>query len=134
MTIEESVCIHTATGIPPHVEAAIVSDQILNLCKRKLESIEEQTGVIKQSIIDCFKDRAMENGRITRSSLESSLGLVEDRLQNKSTKVNEHLLNNINNDREGIEVINTNMVLQQTVNSSVFVYDNRGWDVPVKYP
>ena len=42
----------------------------------------------------------------------------------------DHLLNNINNDREGIEVINTNMVLQQTVNSSVFVYDDRGWDIP----
>ena len=42
----------------------------------------------------------------------------------------EHLLNNINNYREGIEYRNTNMVLQQTVNSSVFVYDDRGWDVP----
>ena len=41
MTIEESVYIPTATGIPPHVEAAIGSDQILNLCKRTLDSIEE---------------------------------------------------------------------------------------------
>ena len=56
--------------------------------------------MIKQISIDCLEDRAMGNGKITRSSLESILDLVEDRLQNKLTEVKEHLLNNINNDRE----------------------------------
>ena len=71
-TIEPTEFMSKATGVSPHVmQLNLLMTSLLELCQIALVKVNGQANLVRQSIFDAMKERAIENGQIVdiRSSL-----------------------------------------------------------------
>lgn len=73
VTIEATVTMGKATGIPPHVSQLNLMCSLLELCQSTLVKVNEQTEIIRLSIFEALENRALENGQVTRASIQDIL-------------------------------------------------------------
>ncbi len=72
MTIKPTEFMSKATCVSPHVmQFNLLMTILLELCKIALVKVNGQAKLVRQSIFDAMKERAIENGQIVdiRSSL-----------------------------------------------------------------
>jgi hypothetical protein len=57
------------TGIPPHINNAILMKEILNLCISTLEEVQMLTERVTVAVSEAYEEKAMENGQITTEQM-----------------------------------------------------------------
>jgi hypothetical protein len=73
VTIEKTSTMQSATGIPPHIEAAAKTRKLLEMCTETLQAVRNQATQIRDAVFEAFETRAEENGQVTGERLKSIL-------------------------------------------------------------
>ena len=58
-----------STGVPPHVMQLNLMTSLLEFCQSTLLRVNEQSTLVRQTIFDAMKERAIENGQISRHQI-----------------------------------------------------------------
>ena len=83
------------TGIPPHIQNAILCTKLLELCSETLGEVKELTTNIKTAVSEVYEEKAEENGQLTGERLkimfddyqDRVLKTIDDRMKDLSVRV-----------------------------------------------
>ena len=92
------------TGIPSHIDNAVLCSKLLTLCNKNLIDIRELTASIRDAVSQVYEENALENGMLTGERLKQ---MLEDY------------------HREFLKAINSRMTLL----SQVTIQDNQDSDI-----
>lgn len=100
VTLEPEGQMKCATGIPPHVQHAKVAREILELCVKTLEEVQNMAETVKESVKEAFEDKAEENGQVTGERLremfeshqESMVQMIDQKLTDLREEIRDHTL------------------------------------------
>ena len=68
------------TGIPPHIQNAILCTKLLKLCSETLGEVKELTTNIKTAVSEVYEEKAEENGHLTGERLKIMFDDYQDRV------------------------------------------------------
>ncbi|KAI2510970.1 hypothetical protein MHU86_3442 [Fragilaria crotonensis] len=77
VTIQPTESMKVSSGIPPHVNNAILIKKILDLCIGTLEEVKKLTESVKAAVSDAYEAKAMENGQITLEQMKTIFSAYE---------------------------------------------------------
>jgi len=69
VTLDPVGHIKNATGIPPHIEQALLTRQVLDTCIATLNQVQTMMQDVKVAIGEAIKQRAIDNGQLTFEQL-----------------------------------------------------------------
>ena len=75
ISLEAGGQVTRVTGIPPHIETAVLCSKLVKMCKHTLREIRELTATIKEAVSEAFEEKALKNGHMTSEKLKE---LFED--------------------------------------------------------
>ena len=58
------------TGIPPHIENAIMCSKLLRLCDEILKEVKSLTITVKDTVASTYEEKSIENGQLTGERLK----------------------------------------------------------------
>lgn len=129
VTLEPTLSLSKATGIPPHVKQLNLISSLLKLCQTTLVRVNEQPKSTRQSVFDALEERTLENGQISRTQI---IGILDEFKNGINDNVNRQMMmmqrqgaeSNHNPEPHGEEGQESNQ------RSRLFNYQSRFWDVP----
>jgi hypothetical protein len=65
VTTEPTETMSKSTGATPHVMQLNLMTSLLELCQSTLLRVNEQSTLVRQTILDAMEERAIENGQIS---------------------------------------------------------------------
>ena len=65
MSVKEGGEVSRVTGIPPHIQIAILYSKLLKLCGKTLAEVKSLTSNIKPTVSEAYEQKVEENGHIT---------------------------------------------------------------------
>ncbi|KAI2511069.1 hypothetical protein MHU86_3381 [Fragilaria crotonensis] len=93
----------TATGIPPHIQSAVMVKKVLEICTTVLEEVRDITMQVKESVAEAYESKMSANGQMTadrmnlilddfRKHMEHLLDCRMSKLHSKIDSIRTHLL------------------------------------------
>ena len=73
VTIEPTVSMLNATGVPPHVKQLTLMKNIVDLCQTALDKVTDHATVVRRTIFDALEECPTENGQISHRQIMSIL-------------------------------------------------------------
>lgn len=80
VTLEPCGQVTAASGIPPHIKQAVKTNEILEACKKMLETMGDMTNVVQSSVSQAFEDKAIENGQLTADRVIGILDSFKEKI------------------------------------------------------
>ena len=68
--IEAGGQVSRVTGIPPHIENAVLCTKLLTLCKETLVEVRSLTSSVRDAVSQVYEEKAIENGMLTGERLK----------------------------------------------------------------
>ena len=68
--IEVGGQVSRVTGIPPHIENAVLCTKLLTLCKETLVEVRSLTSSVRDAVSQVYEEKALENGMLTGERLK----------------------------------------------------------------
>ena len=68
--IEAGDQVSRVTGIPPHIENAVLCTKLLTLCKETLVEVRSLTSSVRDAVSQVYEEKAIENGMLTGERLK----------------------------------------------------------------
>ena len=143
VSLEAGGQVTRVTGIPPHIETAVLCSRLVRMCKDTLREIRELTATIKEAVSEAFEEKALKNGHMTSEKLKE---LFEDYHaqvvkaideQISSIKVgrlisNEEDSNSVNEDYPLLDGCVDEVVRSDNdvMKYKLYTYDGKFWHVP----
>ena len=81
VTTEPTESMKVPTGIPPHVNNAIVMKKVLDLCIDTLEEVKALTTRVQTAVSEAYEAKAMENGQITTEQMKAIFAEYETEIK-----------------------------------------------------
>ena len=131
VTLEPTLSLSKAPGIPPHVKQLNLISSVLELCQTTLVQVNEQPKSTRQSVFDALEERTVENGQISRTQI---VGILDEFKDGINDNVNQQMI--MLQRRQGAEASlnpepygnGIGQVPHQ--GARLFNYQSRFWDVP----
>lgn len=103
VTTEPTESMKTATGIPPHIQSAVMVKKVLEICTTVLEEVRDITMQVKESVAEAYEAKMSANGQMTadrmnfilddfRKHMEHLLDCRMSKLHSKIDSIRTHLL------------------------------------------
>ena len=131
------------TGIPPHIQNAVLCSKILKLCGETLAEVKHLTNNIKDAVAEAYEKKAEENGHLTGEKLkgmfneyhEQVLKAIDERIKDISIApqveaASEEVSTNIFADSI-LEEPKENT--HQEIQYRLYTYKGKMWQVPKNF-
>jgi hypothetical protein len=138
VSIEPTVSMLNATGVPPHVKQLTLMKNLLDLCQTTLEKVTEHATVVRQTIFDAMEERAIENGQISRHQIISILDEFRSSIKDDAREQ----LEAIRQSQTGMLPLfngggagggGAGIVVHGGNRGTLFSFGGRFWDVPATF-
>ena len=73
VSLKEGGQVSRVTGIPPHIQNAMLCSKLLKLCSKTLAEVKLLTTNIKDAVSEAYEQKAEENGHLTGKKLKEIL-------------------------------------------------------------
>ena len=83
VTTEPSESMKVPTGIPPHINNAILIKRILDLCISTLAEVKHLTESVRTAVSEAYEEKALENGQITTEQMNTIMNTMFDRYETR---------------------------------------------------
>ena len=129
VTLEPTLSLSKATGIPPHVKQLNLISSLLELCQTTLVRVNEQPKSTRQSVFDALEERTLENGQISRTQI---IGILDEFKNGINDNVNRQMMMMQRQGAESNHNPEPHGEKRQVSNQGyrLFNYQSRFWDVP----
>ena len=135
------------TGIPPHIQNAILCTKLLKLCSETLVEVKELTTNIKAAVSAVYEEKAEENGHLTGERLkimfddyqDRVLKTIDDRMKDISMRPvvedeRETVVDNFaDGDIDETEDINSDVNLAERQQHRLYTHCGKMWHVPKNF-
>ena len=81
VTTEPTESMKVPTGVPPHINNAILIKRILDLCINTLDEVKTLTKSVKAAVSEAYEEKAMENGQITSEQMKKIFTEYENEIK-----------------------------------------------------
>ena len=133
VTLEPTDSMPKATGIPPHVEQAVLMEKLLNTCSDTLRRVGNMGEEIRKAVFDAFEARSLENGQMTETRLTALLDTFQNGIKTQIDGLKAQRMSNTNEGETAPVVMRES---EQTVDGivyAVFAYNGQFYDVPENF-
>ena len=97
ITLEPTDNMKTATGIPPHINLAVMMKKLLSCCTETLKEVKNMVVNVQDAVNEAYENKAAENGHMTAEhmnaivvSLETNIiDLIDQRMSALEKKIDE---------------------------------------------
>ena len=135
------------TGIPPHIQNAILCTKLLKLCSETLVEVKELTTNIKAAVSAVYEEKAEENGYLTGERLkimfddyqDRVLKTIDDRIKDISMRSvveeeREIVIDNFaDDDIDETQDINSDVNLAERQQHRLYTHCGKMWHVPKNF-
>ena len=134
------------TGIPPHIENAVLCTKLLTLCKETSLEVKLLTSTVRDAVSQVYEEKTLENGILTgkrlKAMFESFHGEILEAINSKKLLLGTAVLQDVQ-DSDSVEK-NDNIFVQsltEEVNETIartqthrlFTYEGKMWQVPKNF-
>ena len=135
------------TGIPPHIQNALLCTKLLQLCSETLVEVKELTTNIKAAVSAVYEEKAEENGHLTGERLkimfneyqDRVLKTIDDRMKDISMRPvveeeNDNVIDNFTDgDIDEIQDINSDVNIAEREQHRLYTHSGKMWHVPKNF-
>jgi hypothetical protein len=142
VSLKEGGQVRRVTGIPPHIQNAMLCSKLLKLCGETLAEVKSLTTNIQDAVSNAFEKKAEENGFLTGEKLkgmfsdyhEQVLRAIDDRIKDISIVPQESVLVQEHDNTYADSIIEgTRDGNIADVRHRLFTYQGKMWHVPQNF-
>ena len=144
VSLEQGGQVSRVTGIPPHIENAIMCSKLLRLCDETLKEVKSLTITVKDAVASAYEEKAIENGQLTgerlRTMFEDYHGEVIKAIDERIKIISQNVINveqqqDSNLDDDGAQFADgvtedVDETPERQVQHRLYTYEGKMWHVP----